>query len=79
MKKFTMKEKVNGEMAARNLSEKAFKFYSETDPLTIYEYETENGKRYAYDFSGTIVSDLTFSELENDFIDLYNEFNELLN
>lgn len=37
MRKFTASEKTNGEMAIRNLSEKAQRVYSETDPLDVYE------------------------------------------
>lgn len=77
MRKFTVKEKINGELAARNLSDKAYNFYVNTDPLTVYEYETENGKMYAYDSCGLIVSGLTFAELQTELEELFDEFNEL--
>ena len=44
MRKLTIKEKTNGELAVRGLSEKAHEMYSGTDPLTIAEYE-EDGKK----------------------------------
>lgn len=74
MKKFTAKEKINGELAARNLSDKAYNFYVNTDPLTVYEYGTENGTRYAYNSCDSVVSDLTFAELQNELEELQESF-----
>lgn len=38
MRKFTLKEKSNGELACRNLSEKASKYLSVTSPVYVWEY-----------------------------------------
>ena len=69
-------EKVAGELAVRNLSRKAKDFYYGTSPLTVCEYETDNGKRYSY--SGAIGEDedLTFEELEETFENLLGEEEE---
>jgi hypothetical protein len=59
MRKFTASEKINGELAIRKLSEKAQKFYSETDPLDVYERE---GKYFVRGCIGDS-DDLTIDEL----------------
>ena len=73
MKKFTNSEKVAGELAVRRMSQKAREFYNGTDPLAVYEYDADNGKRYAY--SGAIGEDedLTFEELQEVFENLLGE------
>lgn len=70
MMKFTNKEEVNAEMAIRSFCKEAHEAYSGISPLTIYEKETDEGKRYfirgAYEYDN-----LTFKELEQFFIDEY--------
>ena len=67
MKKFTNTEKINGELTARGLSDKAKSFYNETDPLIVYEV---NG---CYFVRGIIEEyNLTFEEL-NDLFEAYQE------
>lgn len=66
----------NGELACRSLSEKARRFYCGTDPLTVWEYETDEGeKRYAVQFGkgAPIDYDLTFEALEQEFEELQAE------
>ena len=61
--KHTNEMKIDGEMAIRSLSEKAAAFYNDTDPLAVYEYDTDEGKRY--DVAGVIEREgLTFEELD---------------
>ena len=73
MRKFTIKEKTNGELAVRGLSEKAHEMYSGTDPLTIAEYE-EYGKKL-YSMRGCLgdKDGLTFEELQEDLEALADE------
>ena len=62
MKHYTIREKQNGELAVRTLSEKAFNAYSNAD-IGVMEIETENGARY--DVTGMIDGNgLTLEELE---------------
>lgn len=42
MRKLYPYMKANGELAARALSEKAYKVYEETDPLYIYEVDKDD-------------------------------------
>ena len=66
--KFTTSEKTAGEMAIRRLSAKAFKIYSETDPLDVYERDDLLYVR------GCIVADgITLDKLEQMLVDLWEE------
>ncbi len=71
MRNFTNAEKVNGELACKNLSKKALGVYKKKKPLDVYEYCDENGDKL-YAFSGCIGSgyDLDFEELQEVFEDL---------
>lgn len=61
--KLTNRMKLDGEIAARSLSEGAADFYNNADPLTLYEYDTDTGKRYT--LTGVIErQDLTFDEVD---------------
>ena len=71
--KFTNCMKVNGELAMRFASEKARKLYNETDPLVVYEYETNVGKLYAYTGCLGNVEGLTFNQLVHDFEDIESQ------
>ena len=64
--KYTIRMKINGELAARFLSETARRVYNETDPLAIYEYEKDDQKLYAMDGAFGHFEDLSFSELQNE-------------
>lgn len=74
MKNFTRREQENGELAVRNLSEKAFWLYSVSDPVTVWEVEKdieddegecfETVKTYAIDLCGMFEEGLSFEELE---------------
>lgn len=84
--KFTNRMKTNGELAMRSASEAAQRFYEETDPLDVYEYEVdlyEDGeivgeeKLYAYDWSGEWKMGLTFERLEEEFEELQAEIDRL--
>lgn len=71
MKKHTVYQKNQGELAVRDLSEKAFKYYSTTDPLDVYEVETPDGeKRYDVVEGQVETLGLTFKELDEMFTDL---------
>ena len=68
--KYNTRQKQAGELAVRSMSDKAQAFYSATDPLRVYEYDTDNGKRYSYDFgkgSGIIREGMEFDELQAEF------------
>jgi len=71
MKKHTVGQKQRGDLAMRSLSEKAFKYYSTTDPLDVYEVETPDGeKRYNIKEAPIETLGLTFKELDEMFSDL---------
>lgn len=42
----TAQNRLKAEAALRTMSKKAFDCYSQTSPLEIFEYETEDGTRY---------------------------------
>lgn len=63
----TMKNQINAGLACRRLSEKADQFLHSTSPLDVYEYETEEGTRYAYNGCIGTKEDMTFEELEEEF------------
>ena len=57
------------------LTEKAQQFYNGTDPLTIREYDAENGYMYTYSIAGDPFTDLmTAEQLNHDFEYLHDEF-----
>lgn len=73
MKNFTQNEKNNGELATRYLSDEAFEIYSNSDPVTVWEYcDDKTNVKYAIDFGGDYNEDLSFEELE-EIILLYAE------
>lgn len=67
MRKLTINEKQNGELAVRSLSKKAQDTYYGTDPLGIAEYEEDGEKRYS--IRGTLgdKDGMTFAELQEEF------------
>lgn len=72
--KYNINTRIDGKYAMLLLSGKAVKYFFETDPLTVFEYENENEeKRYAYSYAENpytdkeMVSDLTFEELQEVF------------
>lgn len=76
MKHYTNQHKINGEMACRSLSPKAYEVYLNTDPLTVYAYETEEGTRYDVDGCMT-ASNLTFAELNEFFEGMSDAWDEV--
>ena len=70
--KFTNRMKINGELAIRNASEKAQKYYGETDPLDVFAYETDDGWRYDVRDADGFTKDLTFEKLESWFETMYD-------
>lgn len=64
MRKFTNREKQNGELAVRSLSKKAQEGYCETDPLDVYEYKDENGTFYAVKDADGTTDGMSIKELE---------------
>lgn len=73
MRKCTMDEKRRGELAMRDLSAKAEKMYNETDPLAVYEYDTEEGTRYAIRGALGDIDDMTFEDVDRLFSDSWGE------
>ena len=71
--KYTNEMKVKGELAVRNLSDKAQKFYNETDPISVYA--SYNGM-YAVDGCMGSAEDLTLEQLESMFEEMYDDLNE---
>lgn len=73
MRKFNNSQKLAGEMAIRNLSDKAAEFYNGADPLDVFEYEENGAKLYAYSGAFGERDDMTFEELERDFEEMQEE------
>ena len=72
MRSFTITEKENGELACRNLSEKAKEVYDGTDPLDVYEYVNSDGNKvYAYTGCYGNEYDLSFEELQENLEGFY--------
>ena len=62
--RLTNRQKVNGEMAVRQMSEKAQRGYAGTDPLALYEVGQDDETRYVIvDVDGQS-KPLTFAEAE---------------
>ena len=77
--KYSNSQKIAGELAARSLSEKAWKFYQESEPLTVYEYTEDDQTLYAIDIFSESHDGLTFEELDKflcDFSDAINAEDE---
>lgn len=67
--KMRINQKINGEMAMRNLCDKANKVYSETSPLTVLMTGDDE-----FTLEGCFVgSGMTFAEVEQMFVDIYDE------
>lgn len=70
--KYNISTRIDGKYAMLSLSGKAAEYYLGTDPLTVFEYGSEE-KRYAYSYAENpytdreMVSDLTFEELQEAF------------
>ena len=65
MKIFTSKNKAAGEMAVREMSDKAREFYDNTDPFNVYEYtDWEDTTWYAYDGCFGKEWGLTFDQMQ---------------
>lgn len=63
-KRFTRSEKINGEMAVSTLSEKAEAFTIETDPISVYEVENDEGEKRYYLRGYQDIDDMSLEELE---------------
>jgi len=61
---YTKQMELAGRIAAKRLSKKAFDLYARLKPFKLYEYETDEGLRYAYKGLIGDQNDLTFSGLE---------------
>ena len=85
MRKFTKIEKINGELACRNLSAKADGVYSTSDPLEVYEVSEKEytgdectGYKNTYYVRGIIdADDLSFDELNELFEEFADEVKEV--
>jgi len=63
--KLTNSMKVAGELAIRQMSDKAQQGYGDTDPLDVYEYESLFGTRYAVRNCDNVTTwGLTFDDLQ---------------
>ena len=76
MKKHTNQQKINGELAARSLSLKARNFIDDTDPLTIYQVETDEGTRFDMESCVGQYENITFEELQSNLEELADIFGE---
>lgn len=65
-RRFTITESYNGDFAVRKLSKKAQKYYYGTDPLGVFEVETDDGVRY-YVTGSDELSAVTFEEMQEYF------------
>lgn len=72
--KFNNKQKVNAELSLRSLSEKAQECYSSTDPLDIYEVETDEGVVYFVRGCLGNYDGMTFEQLDSFLVDWQEEF-----
>lgn len=64
----TLRNQIEGELACRDLSDKAHIIYDDTDPLTVYKYKDDDGEeKYAYISCLGDEKDLTFEELQKTF------------
>lgn len=71
MKKLYSFQKANGELAVRQLSEKAYEVYSETDPFEVYKVDDDS-----FSIRGAFgdLDNLTFKELEEMLESYYDEY-----
>lgn len=66
-------KRFGNERTRLTLSSKAEAYYSETDPIAIYENESEDGTlTYSLDDMGNTFSDLTADELNSILEELYD-------
>ena len=70
--KHTSTNKRTGEMVVRQMSEKAQRFYSETEPFYVYEYEERGRRLYAYAGALGDKSGLTFDEMQQELEELFD-------
>lgn len=76
--KFTNSMKIDGELAARDLSDKARKYYNGTDPLTLYKYTNENDEpRYAVKDDCGIRDNLDFEQVDEWFCQMQEEIDRM--
>lgn len=76
--KFVNSEKVNGELAARNFSEKAKKYYYGAEPLELYEYRNGNDEvKYAVKDCDGIHENLDFEQVDEWFCQMQEEIDRL--
>lgn len=75
----TSTNRSNGELAVRCMNETAQRFYNGTDPVAVYEYEAEDGKKmYAYECAEEYFEGYTFEELETSFEEQQKDIDELM-
>lgn len=77
MKKYTSAEITNGELAARKMSEKARRFYTDTDYYAIREVETDDGIRYdVTTYDGVFLENVSFEDMQKMFEEMQDESDE---
>ena len=72
--KLSYKQKVNAELSLQSLSEKAQECYSSTDPLDIYEVETDEGVVYFVRGCLGNYDGMTFEQLDSFLVNWQEEF-----
>ena len=75
-KKFYNSEKINGELATKLLCDEAREFYNTTDPLSVYEIESDDGEKIYCIRGYQDIDDMTFNEMEAFFVEQYKEMQE---
>ena len=58
----TIRDAERGELAVRNLCDRAWEIYGTTDPFDVFL--TEDGEYYVYEGSSTLWGPVTFEQLE---------------
>ena len=61
---YTSKQAFLGRAAAERLSPAAYAYYKTLNPFYLYEYDTPDGKRYAYSGMSGERDNLTFDGLQ---------------
>lgn len=78
MKIFTQNHKVAGEMAVRQMSDKARDFYDNADPFNVYEYtDWDDNTLYACDGCFGTKVDLSFEQIRQFMEDMYDTLEEV--
>lgn len=81
MKQFTSTQKANGEMAVRQMSQKAISGYYSIDPLAVYEVQTMEEPVYFAEYSDGIQGPMSFGAMDaflSSFMNVYNQYGVII-